>query len=412
MKLKIFYIAILFFQISILCAQDVLRLINPQNFNSEYELDIFQNYLSQDWIWEWLAYENGFMITGGSLNIRHIYHERKAKLRMPVIQDRLWFRYHHFIRQVIQDEWKENRIELEYMPLKNLYLSVFGDPTYHKSEIDIGWSARYGTSEDNSIKISYILVDYDNNYAYRNRSVNEGFERFFRDAPIEWRLKTVYTALPVKVWIEGRHQRNWTAEYNDLNNANNNRILLGREYILEGKIQWDNEIAVPGIDFFGRVTRKGEFFAVPRPAMDHIRWEKRILVRPQVLIPFGSEYSINVGCGLSKHDGEDSFPGNTSQYVYFNNRNVMPFVIGTKHMRGPAYIELGYMHGTIDEYKIEGVNSFRNIERENRIRIALDFKFSTGARLKFISGWDLDKEDWGKLAVFDGGYVQFQAGLF
>lgn len=384
---------------------------NPQDYDSEYELDMLQNYFASDWIWEWLSAENGIRITGGSLNIRHIYHDRYVKLRFPIIKNRMWFRYNHTIRQVIEDEWQFDEIEIEYSPVKNLFLSFLGDPTYHKSEIDIGWAVRYGNREDNSIQLKYLLIDYDSNYAYHNKSTNEGFERFYRDFPYEWRMKLVSAVYPVKIWIEGRHRSNWTRRDLDLVNPNNNAIRFGREYMLEGEIRWDREVFSPSIDFFGRFTRKGISYEVPRSDGDHTRWEKRVFVRPQVVIYFSERFELDSGCELVKHDGEDVYPGTAFLYKYFDNRNIIPFIIGRLHIKGPLYGEAGYMHGTIDERKIEGNLSYRRIKRENRLRLAADFKFITGTRLKIITGWDLDREDWGKFALFDGGYIQFQTSF-
>ncbi|MBD3412299.1 MAG: hypothetical protein GF397_04195 [Elusimicrobia bacterium] len=387
-------------------------LVNPQEYNSENELDMLQNFFHSDRIWSWLQAENGFRITGGSLNIRHIYHDRFMKIRYPLIARRLWFRYRHRMRERIDVQDQSNEIHIEYSPFDNWYCSLIGDPSYEKYDIDIGWSVRYGLNEAQSITLGYMLIDFDNNYAFHDASVNEGFERFYRTNPTEWRVKLVQRATPVSLWIEGLYQRTWTREYYDLNNTQNNYVLLGGRYEVEGELRYDRSPSlIFAVDFLSQYRRQAQWFIVPRSSEDHLLWEKRSFVHPKLIYRWYPLTEVECGLRFVINEGEDMYPAQPVDTLRFKNTNTIPFINSITPLGTHTSVELGYMYATIDEDRYENLVPRTELNIDNRIRLGIIIDFNQNTHLKIITGWDLDDEDVDRFQIFDGGFIQFQTAL-
>ncbi len=57
----------------------------------------------------------------------------------------------------------------------------------------------------------------------------------------------------------------------------------------------------------------------------------------------------------------------------------------------------------------DGAGERSHRRRENRLKLALQFDFWKGSSLRLVTGWELDKQDFGRAAYFDGGTIQLQA---
>ncbi|MFH1282832.1 MAG: hypothetical protein ABII27_04130 [bacterium] len=392
--------------------------LNPYIDDSEYELDIFQNYFHPDWVFDWETAENAFRTTGGSLNMRHIYHLQEAKFRFPLVENKLWFRYRHDLEESLVFNSSEDAIELEYLPFANILTSVMMEPHFHKGDIDIGYAVAYGVEEGNRIRLEYHLIDYDKNYAFHDKSVNEGFEEYLNKGPREFKVKINNIKDMLKFSFNARYQTPGELRHIELGSTQEEYIEEFQNWKLGSELLVDSRAVSPGL----RVDMEGNYKdTAHKPApmgADYEIKDKRYLVRPYFIINRQGKVEYFTGCSLINLYGEKIFHLDHSMDEYYSTKEISPFVFccyypfrgSNKHFFDPA-IEFGYMHDSIFEERKLGAVFFNNTQRENRIRLAVEFVFSEHMRMKIISGWEVDGEDFDKFSIFDGGYFQFQ-GVF
>ena len=93
----------------------------------------------------------------------------------------------------------------------------------------------------------------------------------------------------------------------------------------------------------------------------------------------------------------------TASYDY-ERKNTGAFLIGYFDLKPKITLEAGYLHDTVNWSK--DLDCGHN--RENRLKISCMYKFNEKSHIRLITGWELDSEDLGTFAVFDGGHLQFQ----
>jgi len=394
--------------LKILSAEDY---VNPYRYNSEYEMDMLQNYFHPEDEFLWLGAENGFRTTGGSLNIRHIYNFQEAKFRFELVKNRFYLRYIFLNNQYLNYEVKSNLLELEYFFWRNIFLKLTLQPDRHKGDIDAGFGLGVGLDEKNKVWAEYRLVDFDKNYAFRNRTVYEGYEEFYDTLPKKWIFGLNSQSDKLKIgadfWVqtpsELRHSDfvrndNYKQEYEEI--AFNGNILRSLDTL--------------GLGVRGKYY--GNKYKIYRPD-GYTREDRAQKVIEQVITPYAL-YRINERNELFSGVSFINLYGSrmpyleTSEKIYYKGDEILPFINWYYSITPKSRFETGYMHDSIYRKELIQPDTFkRGMRRENRLRLAYEYRFTEKIYMKFMMGWELDKEDFGKSAFFDGGYFQFQ-GVF
>lgn len=388
-------------------AVPITEFVNINQQDNEYELDRFMNELPKSWDGIWWSKTNGVRISGGSLNARRLHIEEEIKLRAALIPERFWVRFNERKLDTIGENNRERTFELEYSPVSNMFWSLIGDPEFEKPEAGIGWAFRYGVSEDNAIRVFHSILDFSANKAFRNKSVSGDFEDFYRSFPRSWRIILNGSKANAKGKIDWTYITPWEKRHNDLTSVNTDSIITGREWKIESE-GWANiGDTVLGIDLSSQRGYTNTVFDLPS-ASGGLARKSRYLVRPYAAVPCNSKLKLRAGISYVRHKGNLWPQSALTTASSFNSTDMIPFVTGEwvvseKIGQPTVNIETGYFH---DFQKVNG-----NHRIEKRLKIAAGFRLGEATGLRFITGWELDKRDFGRGAYFDGGTVQFQ-GVF
>lgn len=389
-------------------AVPVIEFVNTHQQDKEYELDRFMNELPKSWDGTWWGKTNGVRISGGSLNIRRLHIEEEAKLRATLIPERFWVRFNEHKLDTIGENRRERTFELEYSPVSNMYLSLIGEPAFKKPDASIGWVLRYGAREDNAIRIAHSILDFSTNKAFRNKSVSEDFEDFYRRFPRSWKVTLTGSktgAASPAGRLDWTYTTPWEKRHNDLTLSNTDSIITGREWKVEGEAWTTAAYTTLGIDFAGQRGYTNTVYDIP-PASGGLVKKSRYLFRPYVMVPWNSKFLLRGGISYVRNKGSQTPQSPLAPVSSFSNSDTIPFIMGKwiiseKAGQPLVSLETGYFH------------DFQNIDtnhrRERRLKIATDFRLGESTGLRFITGWELDRRDFGRGAYFDGGTAQFQA---
>ncbi|OGS46571.1 MAG: hypothetical protein A2539_01705 [Elusimicrobia bacterium RIFOXYD2_FULL_34_15] len=381
---------------------------DPKLIDKEFEMDVFMEYFLPEWNFQYLFSENGLRITAGSLNIKHLNLNEELKLRTLLINNKLWARFYHKRIETIDNKDFLNEIEFEYSPLNDLYLSFLGTPEFKKYEIDIGWAVRYAKDEGNGLKLSYILTDFDNNYAFHNDSTVLGFKKFYKNVPKKWRLEIKRDINVLKSYVFVEYNTKTVYDYEDLTDVTQNYDVENKNYRIDTnintKIYSDWKL---GFDLNLRKNNdKKDFVSISSSLNENFSSvEKKYILRPYFEKSILENLTIFSGFSFIKHIYDITYPNNIINSYNYDKDNMGGFTLFYLNLPQKSLIEFGYLHDNIDWDK-NGVNGN---SKENRLKFGYEYKFNEKSSIKFITGWDLDRQDWGKFAFFDGGHVQFQA---
>ncbi|MBN1384873.1 MAG: hypothetical protein JW983_08335 [Elusimicrobia bacterium] len=377
-----------------------------KDIDNEYEIDMFMDYYLPESNQLYWSHPTGLRIACGSMDIKRFYFDEELKIRFPLIDEKFWARFYHKRLKTIDYENNLNEIEFEHSPAKNLFLSLLGTPGFEKYEADLGWAVRYAEDEANGIKLVYILTDFDNNYAFKNRSTNLGFEKFYRKMPRQWKMDVRKNNDSINSRIYFEYNTMSVFDYTDLLNSNENYTKKNEDYKFESNFNlnicpdW-----LTGMDFYLREDRESKKFSISRQMENFSSDERKVTVRPYVEKQILKNLKIFSGVTFIRHDYEITYAYLSTASYDYERKNMGAFLIGYFDLKPNIAFETGYLHDTVNWSKdlICGHN------RENRLKLSCIYKFSKKSQIRIITGWELDSEDLGKFAVFDGGHVQFQA---
>jgi hypothetical protein len=381
---------------------------NPQNLDNEYEMDR----LMGDFPWAWRdRFENAvtaYRVTGGSLNIRHLYVEEALKVRFPLIDEKFWFRFHRRRRQGLERDDVENLVEFEYSPFRRWFFSILGDPAFRKAESDAGAAVRFGTAEGRSIKFTYLWPDFDTNYAYHNRSVNEGFEEFYRRLPQEARLSARWTGDSLSVVWNSRLGRAWESARQDF--ASSARTVR-RGGVREASLDLRHRLGSWSWGLEGETWRSRESIdnepAVP--AMDRSLVRERSMARLSIDRELSPVWRMRVGGEFATLRGHERYPGQTTLDRSHRINDSLGFASLYHAFSSRWSWESGYMHDQQGWRTLNpGPSRSSRCRSENRVKLAIQRDLGGRSSFRLATGWELDKRDVGRFSYFDGGTLQFQ----
>ncbi len=379
------------------------------NLDAEYELDRLMGDIPWEWRDRFRSSVSGFQGTGGSLNIRHLYSEQVFKARFPLLQDRLWFRILDKRNRGLEREEVETHLEFEYSPAPRWYLSFLGAPALHKSDVVVGAAARWGRDEGRSVRFAYLWPGFDTNYAFHNRSINEGYEEFYRRFPQEARLSAVWIRSPLSFFIEGRHRRTSELEHQEFSPPRT-RFISGDG---EAEAVWDVRY-VAGRWAWGTEgslwrARESLRYEPAAAALDQTLIRERSAARLTLRRTLGAGWAVRVGGGMVGSRGHLRYPGQPLSDRAYRIYDRIGYVAADHAVTARFGVEAGYFYDRQGRKSVETGNvAIMEKNSQNRGKLAIRYDFSENASLRVISAIELDQNQSENFASFDGGTIQFQ----
>ncbi len=392
---------------SVCAAEPVYR--NVYNLDAEYELDRFM----QDVPWEWRdrfrSSATGIQAGGGSLNIRHFLIQQEAKIRMPVVTERLWFRFRDARLQGLERDDRDTRLEFEYRPASQLHLSLFGEPTFAKADTDVGLAARWGEFEGQSVRVEYLWPDFDTNYAYANRSINEGFLRAYRRFPHDLRMAASWIKGPWSLWLAGNIRRPWERQTVSLTGTNPSFVEEGakREASVDLRYRFRSwTAAIEGETWLERTSIR---FEPASPATDRSLIQERNLLRLSLERAMSPAWKLRAGGGPALSRGNLRHSAQPSSDEFYRVHDAVAYLFSYHQVRQRLWLEAGYLADRQNvAQRLPGFADSSQRKTQTRVKFGLQFDFAGGASLRGVSAWETDPSDAESFVSFDGGSILFQ----
>ncbi|MBI4396142.1 MAG: hypothetical protein HY548_03535 [Elusimicrobia bacterium] len=383
--------------------------VNIYNLDAEYELDR----LMGEFPWEerdpFVSTSTGFRITTGSLNIRHFYIEETLKTRFPLIDDKFWLRFQYRKRQGLERNEVDVPLELEVRLRPRWFLSLVGEPAFHKSDTDVGAALRWGETEGRSLKFTYLWPDFDTNYAFRNQSVNEDHQEFYRRLPQEARLSAV--------WIEGPWSLNAGGTFSRPSELVRQGLIAPfTRYILKGsrsegsldlRRRWAEWTWGLESEFWRE--RQSIDFEPVAPSSDRGQIQERSTVRSSLERRLAPDWRLRFGGGLAFYRSHMRYPAQPN----LNESNQIDDRLGTlslfHELRSGLWLEGGYIADR-QWFKVQGPGFVQDMGRRvhKRGKVALQYHFSERSYIRAVAALELDRAETEHFLSFDGGTVQLQ----
>jgi hypothetical protein len=381
---------------------------NVFHLDAEYEFDRLMGDVPWEWRDAFRAADTGVQTTGSSLNIRHFILDETVKLRLPLAEDRAWFRFRRTKRQGLERDTVITDLEFEYRPRGAWHVSLLGEPRFDKSDVDVGAAVRYGRAEGRSVKVAYLWPDFDANHAFHNTSVNEGFRLLHRRAPQEARLRADWSGGPWSLHAEGRAVRPWERVRDELIAPFDRSVERGAESEgaldaaftrggwttrLEGESRREraslvSEPAVPSEDRDVVTERHAARVSLQRDAG---RWRARATtgfsrLRGRARHP--ADPALDEGYALLDRLASAHLFRRTGERVWWEG----------------AFLYSRQRIDTLDPGRVEGTEP----RSQNRGKLAVRYDFPAAGSLLAAAAVELDRDQSESFASFDGGTLQFQ----
>jgi hypothetical protein len=376
--------------------------------DAEYELDRFMGDLPWDWRDRFRGSASGFQTSFGSLNIRHFYIEQTLKVRFPVKREKLWFRFLHQKQHGLERQTTETRLEVEYSPFSSWFFSVVGEPAFHKSETDIGLAARWGPDEGRSVKFTYLWPDFDTNYAFRNRSISEGFEEFYHRFPQEARLAAVWAQERLSLAVQGRLTRPWVKVHRDLRSPFTAHEQNGSWAEAAADLRHRQGPWTLALEGGTERVRESLEFQPADPVQDKRLVQERSFLRGSVERRLSRTLDIRLGSGFVRFRNRAQYPAQPSLNQLDQTLDRISFVYLRRSFTPTFQTELGYLYDRQWHKDLQGFSSQTFSRSHNRGTLGFLCRFSENASFRLIGTAELDQTESEHFFSFDGGTAQFQ----
>jgi hypothetical protein len=347
----------------------------------------------------------------GSLNIRHFYVEQRLKARFPVAPDRFWFRFRHLRHQGLERDDQRAEVEFEYSPRPLWYVSLMGDTMFHKSEASAGLALRWGPSEGRSVKLAYLWPDFDTNYSFGNRSVNEGFESYYRRFPQEARLSAVWTGPPWSARLEGRHVRNWERERREFSAPGERTVSRGGDFEALLDLRWRRGPWTWAVEGEAWRSKESIAFEPSRPAEDRSLLHERGLFRVAAQRRLGPALALRAGAAGAGLRGRLGHALDPSRDQGYRIRDRIFSVGITRVLRGGLKLDGEYLYDRQFWKTGAGPSEVGDDRSHNRGKLALQHDFANGSSFRLIGAAELDQGEAERFFSFDGATAQFQTAF-
>jgi hypothetical protein len=387
-----------------------------EEFDKEYGMDLVQLSYDRDWNRIWETHDRGFRVSMGSLNVRQYYADQEVKFAAD-FTDWLRFLYRYDRYEGLHPLWEErqrNDFELEVRPWRWFKIGVRTEPTFWKRYADIGATGKFHYGPDKYVDFAYTAIDFDNNYSFEHSNYDEGYEEIYGRQPRRYEVAASW-ALPAgfRVCGEGFYRTPSTKYHTFFYGQEPDRARRYAEKHAAFSV-WKELPAHVDVFYEGEANRWEETRRLVSPPTGTIRLEQDYDGRMTLESHGGGAYFQPPGRHRLRGGGHrrrqtrhfyftyspyESYDYVKTEWVYY-------LMWQLRVWRG-LYLETGYMGEQINAERFDFVREFTDewCWYENRMPIALEYKFSDKIAFKMSSGFDLDKRDWGQYLYYDKGYA-------
>jgi len=399
----------------------------PERYDSEYYLDMLTMRFDRDLRELWDGRDNAFRLAFGSLNVEQwgLFQYLKFSSRLT---DRWRFRYWMERRGTLTEEAGSlSEIELEFNFLEDFFLSFIIGPYFWKRDNDIGIAVQRRTAVDRYARLTFMALDFANNFAYRHGENIERQENLFTSQPLELKLQ-VRERAGEGLWfgVDASATTRWRKEYRFLDASRAGYDREGRmaraevwlEKELSSRVLMDLDVAAAEYISFESGEPDGEkthrlFEFTPRVWWYSSRYrpggqpggpaEEDSGGKNGALSPFSGDYfrkgSPRLGVCAGFQVRSETLDSEGVEGTDFTKDEILPFLLFKFAASGRHVLEAGYL---ADRYRSERSGSGDRREKwENRIKLAWELRFGGENLIRLIETIDLDREDWGQFSVHD-----------
>jgi hypothetical protein len=131
----------------------------PERLGSEYTSDIHSYGKPLGWEYAWLTSDIVFDGSAGSTSSVHFVMDARAKARAKLLSDRLEFRFTWFDESDQERESRHMVLEVVGWVLPGVGLSVYGEPSMHKRQADVGMALLLRPGPRHELRVFFTAVD-------------------------------------------------------------------------------------------------------------------------------------------------------------------------------------------------------------------------------------------------------------
>jgi len=399
-------------------ATDVYPL--EEETDREYGMDLVQLAYDRDARAVWDGADRGVRFAMGSLNVRQWYFEPEVKFAAPFTS---WLRFlYRFERrqglEPLMEERYRSEFELESRVWRWFYAGLRVDPAFWKREADGGVSLRFRLDRTRYLDFGYTALDFDNNYSFERSAYDEGYTELYREPPRRYEVAGAWHFPGGLAWKgEGFIRTTSVKNYTYFDDADENHTRRYNERYVTTTVTQPLPAA---FELFATFTAN--------------RWEetRRYTGPPLTRPPLGDDYDGRLtlhgyGGGVyyqpaGRHRWRAGFARRYQtrnfrftgwpyeSYDYAKGEYVYDALWRVRAWR-ELYVETGYLgeRERTDRTNVGNGYVETKVLYDNRLPIALEYKFGPTYSLKMASGLDLDRRDWGAYLIYDKAYVHVVA---
>lgn len=141
---------------------EATEILTPWLIDTEYQSDKLTYSLPLSWHHQWLATNNAFQYSAGSLGPKRFMTRGRMKLNKN-ISDRFFLQLAYVDRGGLENHRNAYIFELGYNFFNDLSLRLYGQPESRKSDGDVGLALEWKTSPQSRIRVYHTWVDFSYN---------------------------------------------------------------------------------------------------------------------------------------------------------------------------------------------------------------------------------------------------------
>jgi hypothetical protein len=387
-----------------------------EEFDREYGMDLFQLSYDRDWERIWAGSDRGVRLAMGSLNVRQWYLDQEVKFAAD-FTDRFRFIYRYDRYEGLEplyDERQWNEFELEFGVWRWFRLGLRAQPAFWKRDADAGATAKFRYDRGRYVEVGWTALDFDNNYSFRRSQYDEGYEEIYRRPPRRWEFAGAWT-LPGGFGVKAEGFRRAPSEkfYDYFYGQQPARARRYAERhgaaevwkTLPANLEAYYAAEVDGWEETERFTAPA---ANPAPAAGD--YDARLALDSHALgLYYQPPGRHRLRAGARRRGQARRFRFTTLPYdsYLYENEEIIYHLLWRLRTWRELYVETGYAGELVRVDNTNLGNGYAETSRwaENRVPVALEYKFGENYAFKISSGVDLDERDWGQYLIYDKAYA-------
>jgi hypothetical protein len=388
-----------------------------EDTDDEYPIDLVAMEADRDWAAAWRTSDSGVRVDMGSLNVRQWRMVTNVKLAADFTS---WLRFYYRYDRVdglepLTEERNVHELEMEFRPYGRWYAGVRALPTFWKKDADAGLSLKYRRDRYNHFEVRYTFIDFDNNYAFEKSSYDQGFREYYAVPARRLEFEGAFV-MPGAVEVRGggflrpasvKHHRFYYGQASDYTRRfSENNVWIETEFspfaewglwFNYTKDRWNDKVMYPA------ESRAGDYDALL--SLDYLRSEVRRRT--------AGRHSFRGGAWLRVQERNVTYPNDPPSGYDYSKTDVAYYGLWRIRAVADFYVETGYsgMRTSSSRKSRTERPPEEKSAWENRIPVAIEYKFTDRLRFRMSSGVELDHTDWGRYFAYDKAFASVIACL-